>query len=273
MNFLYETHMHTCQGSACSDTLGREYIARYMDEGYAGIIITDHFWGGNCAVDRSLPWTEFVKRFCAGYEDALNEGIRRNFPVFFGWEETFEGDDYLVYGLDRQWLVDHPEVIHWSRKEQFEEVHRAGGCVVQAHPFRAASYITAIHLSPDLVDGIEGFNAGNQPNWNIIGMRYAQVTGKPITAGSDNHHADRMSRENLAGVILDYPMTCIQDYVQTILKQKPHSLKMPYSLELWSEAVPPERPVYRGDREGVEREMNLRELYSWLSKESLRERA
>ena len=34
--YLYETHMHTAEASKCSDTPGREYIARYQDSGYDG---------------------------------------------------------------------------------------------------------------------------------------------------------------------------------------------------------------------------------------------
>ena len=262
--YLYETHLHTTPASACSDTRGRDFIPRYIDEGYAGIIVTDHFWRGNCGIDRSLPWTEFVHQFCQGYEDALNEGLKRGFSVFFGWEETYEGDDYLVYGLDKQWLLEHPEVRQWTRKEQFEQVRQAGGCVVQAHPFRAADYIRDIHLLPYLADGIEGFNAGNRLNWNIIGMRYARIMGLPITAGSDNHHADRMNRSNLAGVILDRPLRDIRDYVQTIRERRPLSLRLPEPLPDWTEEVPPERRVFWHDEEGLPREMGREELYRIL---------
>ena len=73
MAYIYETHMHTCQASACGRSPGRDYIQKYIDAGYAGIIITDHFYRGNCGVDRGLPWREFVNRFCSGYEDALIE--------------------------------------------------------------------------------------------------------------------------------------------------------------------------------------------------------
>ena len=70
MPYRYETHMHTCFSSACGVSTGAEHARFYKDTGYTGIIITDHFYGGNCAVDRSLPWPEFVDRFCVGYEDA-----------------------------------------------------------------------------------------------------------------------------------------------------------------------------------------------------------
>ena len=248
-SWIYETHLHTSPASACSDTRGRDYIAPYMDAGYAGVIVTDHFWGGNCGIDRSLPWREFVNQFCAGYEDTLNEGIRRGFPVYFGWEETFEGDDYLVYGLDKAWLLEHPEVVSWTRKEQFEQVHAYGGCVVHAHPFRAAHYIHAIHLAPELADGVEGFNAGNAEKWNILGMRYARLTGLPVTAGSDNHHADRMGPHNLAGVAFSRPLNSLDDYIQAVLRREPFEARYPGVLPEWTEDVEADLPVYLLDRE------------------------
>ena len=271
-SFLYETHMHTIPASACSRTQGRDYISRYIDAGYAGVIITDHFWHGNCGIDRSLPWPEFVNRFCEGYEDALNEGIKRGFPVFFGWEESFEGDDYLVYGLDKSWLLAHPEVIEWDRRRQFEEVHRYGGCVVQAHPFRAAAYIRDIHLSPWLVDAVEGYNAGNERRWNILGMRYAQIRGLPVTAGSDNHCAERMCPDNLAGVVLDQPLRTVEDYVRAILERQPLTPHLPVELPDWNDQCELERPVIWHGRDGKPFEQNtvdaLQNGLSWDREEA-----
>ena len=249
-SFLYETHMHTSPSSACSRSRGRDFIARYIDAGYAGIMVTDHFWHGNTGIDRSLPWTEFVHQFCAGYEDALNEGIKRGFPVFFGWEESFEGDDFLVYGLDKQWLLDHPEVTAWDRHRQYQEVRRNGGCVVQAHPFRAASYIRDIHLSPWFADAVEGYNAGNDPRWNVLGMRYAQLRGLPVTAGSDNHHVAWMRPDNLAGVVFDHPLTTVDDYVRAILERQPMQPHLPVELPAWDTDCEPDLPVIWHDSNG-----------------------
>ena len=58
--YLYETHFHTSVASACARSRGPEYLERYKRLGYAGIMVTDHFWRGNCAVNRHLPWAEFV---------------------------------------------------------------------------------------------------------------------------------------------------------------------------------------------------------------------
>ncbi|MBR6187292.1 MAG: histidinol-phosphatase [Clostridia bacterium] len=262
MPYIYETHMHTNQASACGRSPGRDYIQKYMDAGYTGIIITDHFYRGNCGVDRSLPWKEFIHRFCSGYEDARNEGEKRGFPVFFGWEENVDGDEYLIYGLDESWMMEHPDMPRWSRKQQYDMIHAAGGCVVQAHPFRARSYNHTIYLSPHLSDGVEVYNAGNEMNWNILAMRYAQIIGKPITAGSDNHWADVMRKENLCGVILDEPLHSIQDYVDVILKRKPIRLHLPAALPPWTKDITPDLPTLWLGKQGETTGIDAMEMLS-----------
>ena len=203
MAYLYETHLHTCQSSACASAPGRDYIPYYQDAGYSGIVVTDHFFRGNSTVDQYLPWREWVKEFCRGFEDAWEEGARRGLDVFFGWEETFEGDDYLVYGLDKEWLLEHPEARHWTRREQYRAVQAAGGCVVHAHPFRQHDYIREVCLAPRLIDAVEVAYAGNQEQYyDILALRYAEKLGLPLSAGSDIHHIKQAEAGDLYGVYL-----------------------------------------------------------------------
>ena len=248
--YLYETHMHTAEASKCSDTPGRDYVSRYRDLGYDGIFITDHFYHGNCCVDRSLPWPEFVCRFCLGYYHAREEGEKQGFPVFFGWEENFAGDEYLIYGLDDRFMLAHPEMISWTREEQYRAVRAAGGCVVQAHPFRARYYISDIWLSPYFADAAEGVNMTNEDRWNTLALRYAASLDLPITAGSDNHHAARMCPENLTGVLLDEPLSCAADYVRVILEHRPIGLYLPREMPPYTPDVVPDKPVYWLERDG-----------------------
>jgi hypothetical protein len=215
--YLYETHLHTCQGSACGVSRGRDYVSRYKDLGYAGIIVTDHFFRGNCAVDRSLPWAKRIDRFCRGYEEAGEAGARLGLDVFFGWEETFDFDDFLVYGLGKEWLKAHPEAEHWSRKEQFDAVNRAGGCVIHAHPFRQHDYIRRITLSPYLVNGVEAANGGNASDaYDALAWVYAKKMGLPVTAGTDMHDVSDARPDTVFGVYLDKKMETIADYVDAV---------------------------------------------------------
>ncbi|MCL2381482.1 MAG: PHP domain-containing protein [Treponema sp.] len=225
---LYETHLHTREGSACGVSRGREYVKKYQQLGYAGIIITDHFFKGNCAVDRRLSWENWVHAFCRGYENAREEGARRGLDVFFGWEETLGGDDYLVYGLDKEWLLKHPEAARWNRKEQFEEVRRYGGCVVQAHPFRQRSHISSARLSSGYVDAVEAGNAGNSdPSCDALAWAYARQLGLPVTAGSDIHLASDVRPGITFGVYMDKRIESVGDYVEAIRNNTIKGLKVP----------------------------------------------
>jgi hypothetical protein len=228
MPYLYETHLHTSQGSACGISRGREYISRYKDLGYTGIFVTDHFYRGNSAIGPGLPWEMWVDYYCRGYEDAREEGARRGLDVFFAWEETYNGDDYLIYGLDREWLLAHPGAASWSRQQQFDEVSRAGGCVVHAHPFRQHHYIRRVTLAPALVHAVEAANGGNHDeSYDALAWAYAKKQGLPVTAGSDIHDAEDVVEDVVFGVYLDQKIKSAKDYAAAVRANALSGLKFP----------------------------------------------
>jgi predicted metal-dependent phosphoesterase TrpH len=228
VKFLYETHLHTCTASACGVSMGKDYIRAYKDLGYTGIIVTDHFFRGNTAIDRNLPWKKWVDRYCRGFEETREAGARGGLDVFFGWEETYDGcDDYLIYGLDKEWLLDHDEARQWSRREQYLRVRQYGGCVVQAHPFRQHHYIQQINLSARLVDGVEAANAGNlEQSYDALAMRYAERLGLAPVAGSDTHEVSQLETRGSFGVYLDKKMKSIADYVAAVKEKKIAGLRI-----------------------------------------------
>lgn len=223
--YRYETHLHTCQGSACGRSTGAAHVRFYKERGYQGIFITDHFFGGNTAAPRSGPWKERVDWYFSGFEDAWNEGQKIGLDVFFGIEQNFCGDEYLIYGLDKQFLLDHPGMEHWSHREQLEQVHAAGGCVIQAHPFRMRGYLSAIRVCDLYADGIEVANAGNTPAQDAYAARYAAARGLYTIAGSDNHRSDENSV--LYGVGFEEPLQSAADFVQRVLTRQPRTLLCP----------------------------------------------
>ncbi|MCL1927163.1 MAG: PHP domain-containing protein [Treponema sp.] len=229
MDYLYETHLHTSQASACATTRGKDYVQRYIDLGFTGIMVTDHFFNSNTTFDRRKHWREWVKGFCSGYEDARNEGEKRGLDVFFGWEETFDGDDYLIYGLDKTWLLEHPEMVRWTREEQFWEVHRYGGCVVHAHSFRQHAYLSTVTLSPYLVDAIEAANAGNHDAiYDAQAFEYARILGLPAVAGSDAHGISILGRNGGPyGISVTSKLSSVHDYVSLIMNKQYVSLHIP----------------------------------------------
>lgn len=196
--FVYETHMHTRQGSKCGIDTGADMAKAYKDAGYTGIVVTDHFFYGNTAPDRDLPWSDWVMEFCSGYEDAKECGDRIGLDVFFGWESGYNGTEFLIYGLTKEWLLAHPEIRDASIPEQYELVHKEGGIVIQAHPFREESYIPEVRLFPDYVDGVEQINMAHFHKKNITdgylfnerAEQYAREHDFPVTSGSDKHSVD-----------------------------------------------------------------------------------
>lgn len=239
MAYLYETHMHTCQASACGVSTGAEQARFYSELGYAGVFVTDHFLGGNTRVPRDRPWRERIDQFCSGYEDALIEGQKRGLDVFFGWEQNYEGDEYLIYGPDKAWLLAHPDIEHWSRRKQLEEVHKAGGAVIQAHPFRDRDYIRYILLGPKYCDGIEVANTFNHRYCDLCALHYAQVFDLFTTAGSDNHNWQKCDPGSLMAVAAETRLSGPKDYAARILARSGLRPAIP---EGWFDVDPAESP-------------------------------
>ena len=92
--YLYETHMHTREGSACAHCHWAGDGRGTYKGRYAGMIVTDHFFNGNTAIPKDLPWDVRVDLFCRGYEHALEEAKGTDFHVFFAWEDTYHGTDF-----------------------------------------------------------------------------------------------------------------------------------------------------------------------------------
>lgn len=211
--YRYETHLHTSEASACGRASGAEHVRYYKEAGYEGIIVTDHFFNGNCGIDRSLPWEQWVDSFCKGYENAREEGERIGLSVFFGWEANFRGTEFLIYGLDKEWLKTHPEILQWSVEEQYRRIHADGGFVVHAHPFRMRSYINEIRLLPEYVDAVEVLNIGNRNDeFDRRAAEYAKKHSLPVTAGSDAHGYE----DTHSGVAFDHKLKDIRDYIDSI---------------------------------------------------------
>ena len=214
--FYYELHLHTNVGSACGNADPEAYISYYKENGYSGIVVTDHFFYGNTAINRELEWTEHIKLFCDGYYRAKVEGDKQGLTVFFGFEHKFKdgADEYIILGLTPEWLTEHPEIKAMDRKTFFEFVRAAGGYSIQAHPYRVRGYIKDIRLSLDHVDAIEAFNSANTPESCRQAYEYAMNLGLPMVGGSDIH--DLTSGRMLSGIALKKPAQTPADLINAI---------------------------------------------------------
>ena len=221
MAYRYETHMHTMEGSACSSSTGAEMARAHKAAGYTGIFVTDHFFNGNSAVPRELPWEERIRRFCLGYERAKAEGDRIGLQVFFGLEYAYQGAEFLVYNLDKQWLLDHENIDKGDPRKALALMRRDGGFVIQAHPFRERNYIDHFQLFPRDIDGVEAINAAHLGEEgrkiNQRAFAYAEMFDLPVTAGSDSHKTELLYG---SGVEFPEPLKTPEDYLRFLREGK-----------------------------------------------------
>ncbi len=227
--YLYETHLHTKESSKCAVSTGEEMAKACKEAGYTGIIVTDHSWYGNNCISSALSWEEWIAAFCKGYENAKKWGDAHDLDVFFGYEANYGGTEFLIYGVDKDWLIAHPQIKDASPEKQYEMIHEAGGMVIQAHPFRVEVYIPKVRLFPECVDGVEGINAThssplsrshNEPKWDALAIDYSREHKLPMTAGSDVHSVQLFG----GGVAFKRKITSIQDYCHAIMSGEEYLL-------------------------------------------------
>ena len=215
LKYKYETHMHTKPVSACAQADVRDSLEFYKNLGYDGVFITNHFLDGNVNIDRSLDYKTKIEFYFSDYEAAVKLSDEIGIKVFCGVEMSYGGTDFLIYGLDKAWYLQHPEIMEMKKSEEMPFLMEHGALVIQAHPYREADYIDHIRLFPRCVHGVETINANRTDFENIMAVEYAKMYDLLTVAGSDNHIGSRQKK--LAGVSLDRPLADEADFIKCVL--------------------------------------------------------
>jgi len=225
--FLYDTHVHTSETSACGKNTAREMVCAYKEAGYTGFAITNHFFHGNSAIDRNnTTWRQFVQPYIDAYYEACDEGAKLDFDVIFGIEEGVgDSKEMLCYGIDLDYLLRCEDMKYAHRKEFVDLAHEGGGIVIQAHPYRIADYMRH-YVDPffDDCDGIEVFNGNNRPadaNEKALNAALAQDRKMILTVGSDCHSCAGVSN---IGLLLPNRVKDAKQFVE-VLKSGNYDLK------------------------------------------------
>ena len=206
--------MHTLPVSRCARYGVRENLEFYRSLGYDGIFITNHFLDGNINIDRSLPYEEKVEFYFSDYYEALKLSEEIGIKVFLGVEISYRGTDFLIYGLDKEWFLAHPEIMDMKKSEELPFLASHGALVIQAHPYRQDRHIDHIRLFPHCIEGVETVNACRTELENRMADIYADAYGFVKTAGTDNHIGSRIT--HLAGMESDTPLTDEADFIRRI---------------------------------------------------------
>ena len=218
--YLYETHAHSSNGSLCGKCAPEELVRAYKKAGYTGLILTDHFVRGNTSVPRDLDWDTRMHMYYNAYLKAKEEGDKLDFDVFFGIEHYYaKGKEILIYGIDLDFLLTHPE-LNTARIEVYADlVHEYGGILVHAHPHRIRDYIDpSFEPRYDVCDGIEVYNAGDTDEINELALKDAITLNKLMTSGGDVHKVVDEPKLGRAGVGFDRRLKDIHDFVNALKK-------------------------------------------------------
>ena len=91
--------------------------------------------------------------------------------------------------------------------------------MIQAHPYREASYITMPGPLPiEWLDGIEIFNVGNKDEANELAAKFASEHPELIlTAGSDAHTVERVC---MSGISTDERIRCAAELAEVLKSGK-----------------------------------------------------
>ncbi len=185
--YRIELHAHTAPVSGCSEVSPTEMVEMYAALGFEAVAVTNHL---QYRYDKETK-EAYIERYMAAYEEAKAAGEACGVRVYLGAEIRFteNNNDYLVFGIDRQQLLDMYDYLPRGL-EYFRRHYPMPNVVfIQAHPMRDGN----VRVDPALLDGVEVFNM--HPNHNSrVGLAslFAQEKENMIvTAGSDFHHPNR----------------------------------------------------------------------------------
>lgn len=203
-----DMHCHTNEGSPDSEVPIKEYIELLKQQGYNGMLVTDHdsYGGYNYYVNHKSDMPD-------------------DFVVFKGIEyDTFEAGHFIVImpdGVDLEIL----EYRGLKVRKLMEIVHSNGGILGPAHPcgepflsiFATGRFKRDRSILREF-DFIEGFNCGEDPWANDEAVALAKEYNKPLTGGSDAHWHKCVG---LAYTILDEDVHNNNELIAYIKANKP----------------------------------------------------
>lgn len=208
MKYKTELHCHSKDASGCSHETAEGIAEKYIKAGYTTVCLTNHFApsGGDAE-----NWEAKIEKRYRALELLKNAaGDRLN--ILMGLEFRFvqNSNDYLVFGFDRDYLLNHRDVLKMGIREFTKMARNDGIITIQAHPFRFGMVTTP----PGDVDAIEVFNGhpGHNSN-NDIAEAWAKKYGKIMTSGTDHHDPDHMPK---GGIITDFPITSEKQLIETL---------------------------------------------------------
>ena len=198
MQYKYELHCHTKEVSRCAQLPAAELVKLYKEQGYDGIVITDHYSPMTFTFEKLPCPQKYVGFYTSGYREALRHA-GDDFSVMLGMELRYyaTANDYLVYGITEEFLKKNGNLMAKYPKKFYKLAKEHGFIVLQAHPFRPG----LIRTAPKHLDGAEIFNGKATDEQNKKAALWAKENGmKIVSSGSDCHRPANLAK---GGIITD----------------------------------------------------------------------
>ena len=213
--YKYELHAHTSNCDKVARLSGAELVRAYADQGYSGMVITDHcfsiFHDWYADELAGMDHRQIVERWLQGYYSAREEGEKIGFTVLPGAEVRIDGtiNDYLVYGLEEADFYRLPLLNRMASIDEVMDILPDYTCVVHAHPFRENLTVR----DPGRFFGIEVHNGSTDAFRNQLAKVWAEHYGKAMTSGSDCHGPWAVGK---GGIITESPILTPADLIAVL---------------------------------------------------------
>lgn len=212
--YKFETHLHTKETSRCGKVSAEDQVRKYKELGYDGICVTDHLYKAFADKEEfHNVWKLCIDGFLAGYHEAKRAGDACGLKVILGAELRFPDSerDYLVYGINEEWLYNHPFITDMSPQEFFSKYGNEV-LIIHAHPYRDNDDVLY-----NCVHGIEMVNGNpRHDSRNYLALELAKKHPELIrTCGSDAH---RIGDEGSAALCFDKLVTDSFEYKEALEK-------------------------------------------------------
>jgi predicted metal-dependent phosphoesterase TrpH len=192
----FDLHLHTSRHSPDSIMPPQIMVSRAREIGLDGVVITEHDW----------LWTE----------DELDElrAIDPGLVVLAGVEVSTRQGHFLVYGITDPFAV--PNGIGVA--DLCLEVHRQGGAVVAAHPYRwNQPFDDILRTERPELDGLEMMSNNMDAETR---RRAAELNGRLRLAGLGNSDAHRVETLGCCYTEFGAPVRDVRDLVEAIRGRK-----------------------------------------------------
>lgn len=203
-----DMHCHTRAGSIDSKISLDEYIRLLKEQGFGGMMITDH--------TTSKGWKV--------WDEIRNEEEFKDFVVLKGIEYDTRDAGHFIVVLPDGVQLKLLNVRGLTLKHLIQIVHQHGGILGPAHPYgvKSSSFMSlrAAKKNASLIeqfDFIEVFNTCETPQANELASQLAEKHGKPGLGGSDSHKADYVG---MGYTEFDEDITCNDDLIRAVRENR-----------------------------------------------------